>query len=744
MLGQLWLIPLLPFIGFLITGILSRKLYERQDEVLPSIVGVGSIALAFLVSVSCVWAYVQGDDPVYTLRVADWISVGAFDVPIEFQLDQLSALMILIVTGVGLLIHIYSVGYMHGDKSFYRFLCYMNLFTSAMLVLVLGGNFLMMFVGWEGVGLCSYLLIGFYFETDFAPTAGKKAFVTNRIGDFGFALGIMLIYLTFGTLNYQEVFAAAPGLLEYGGLTVTCITMFLFVGAIGKSAQVPLYVWLPDAMAGPTPCSALIHAATMVTSGVYMLSRCNALFNLAPDSMMLVAAVGCATAFFAASIGLVQKDIKKVLAYSTVSQLGYMVMACGIGAYFAGAFHLMTHAFFKALLFMGAGSVIHGMGGHQDMDNYGGLRKHMPRTFLPFFAAYLAICGIFPFAGFFSKDEILYKTFTADANICGPWKYVFWGFGVLTAGMTAFYMSRLVFMTFFGEERWHDLKPVHAHGDDDDSHGDHDDGHGFHPHESSAIMWAPLMVLGVLSFVGGWVGWPEAIGGSNNFHHWLAPVVDPAAAHHAAAPEHSTWFTSPAYAEDTHHVPAAAHQEAAHGDIQGTGHDTHGGGHGPYQPTFAHLSRGSEIGLMVLSSGVALSGIGIAAFFYLKNPNMPLLLSWKFKTLYTAILNKWYVDEVYEVLVINGTKRFSDLLCWIDVYVVDGVVNGVAALTQEVCNTSVWVDTHIVDGAVNGAATWTEALGLRLRRLQTGHVQNYGMAMAVGLFILAGVYLVMS
>ena len=746
MLEQIWLIPLLPALGALLLGVPGRQFYARQEERVPSIIGVGFVAAAFLVSVSCVWAFVKGGAHPYTLVVADWISIGAFRVPIEFQLDQLSAMMILIVTGVGLLIHIYSVGYMRGDPSFYRFFCYMNLFTSAMLILVLGGNFLMMFIGWEGVGLCSYLLIGFYFDKDFAATAGKKAFVVNRIGDFGFVLGIMLIYREFGSLNYTEVFAAAPQVLEYGGVAVTCITLFLFIGAIGKSAQVPLFVWLPDAMAGPTPCSALIHAATMVTSGVYMLNRCSPLFNMAPSVLMLVAAVGVATAFLAATIGLVQKDIKKVLAYSTVSQLGYMILACGVGAYFAGAFHLMTHAFFKALLFMGAGSIIHGMGGHQDMDNYGGLRKYMPRTWLPFMAAYIAICGIPPFAGFFSKDEILFKTFTADPNIFGMWKYVFWGLGVVTAGMTAFYMSRLVFLTFYGEERFHDLKPLHDdHGDD--GHGHHGGDGGFHPHESSSLMWAPLMLLGVLCFVGGWVGVPEVLGGQNHFHHWLAPVVDPAAAHHAAAPAEAGpdagWFTTAAYAEteldpaaqaEAPPTPAAGHGAAA------AEHGAHGGG--VYLPQFEHVSRGAELGLMVLSVAVACSGIGVAWFFYIKNPNMPLFLSWRFKTLYATLTNKWYVDEIYETYVINSTKRFSDFLCWVDVYVVDGLVNGAAALTQELSNTSVWFDETVVDGAVNGAATRTEALALRLRTLQTGHVQNYGMAMAIGMFVLAAVYLI--
>ena len=736
MLEQIWLIPLLPALGALIMGLLGRTFYAQKAERMPAVIGVGSVALSFLVSVSCVVALLQMEPRVWTYKVADWIIMGAFQAPIEFQLDPLSATMILIVTGVGLLIHIYSVGYMRGDPSFYRFFAYMNLFTSAMLILVLGGNFLMMFVGWEGVGLCSYLLIGYYFDKDFAATAGKKAFVTNRIGDFGFVLGIMLIYHQFGTLNYQQVFAAAPQVLEYGGLAVTCITMFLFVGAIGKSAQLPLFVWLPDAMAGPTPCSALIHAATMVTSGVYMLSRCNVLFNMAPTSMLFVAAVGTATALVAATIALVQKDIKKVLAYSTVSQLGYMILACGVGAYFAAVFHLMTHAFFKALLFMGAGSVIHGMANEQNMDHYGNLRKYMPYTFWPFMAAYVAICGIFPFAGFFSKDEILFKTLTADPAIFGPYRYVFWAFGLITAGMTAFYMSRLVFMTFFGEERFHDLKPAHGHGD-------HGPGDGkFHPHESPAIMWVPLAVLGVLSVVGGFAGVPEALGGSNRFHHWLAPVVDQAAAHHAAAPDHAPLLATPAYAEDGH--GAAAHESAlADGPAHGA---EHGGAHGGtaaafHVPQFGHMSAGAERGLMLLSVTVALGGIGVAYFFYIKNPNMPLFLSWKFKTLYAALFNKWYVDEVYEVVFINGTKRFGDLLCWVDVYILDGLVNGAAALTLEVSKSSLWMDAVIVDGAVNGIGNRTKALALRLRRLQTGHVQNYGMAMAIGFFLLVAVYL---
>jgi len=706
-LDYIWLIPLFPLLGFIIIGLLGRKLFMGKTELVPAVIGVGAVFLSFVMSVLCVLALrsVPANEEgvvVFTKELFQWIEMGAFKVPFKLQLDALSSVMILVVTGVGFLIHVYSKGYIHGDESQYRFFSYMNLFTCAMLILVLGGNFLLMFIGWEGVGLCSYLLIGFWFEKDSASNAGKKAFVTNRIGDFGFVLGMMLIFTTFGSLDYQTVFAAAPHTLAAGGAVVTAITMFLFIGAMGKSAQIPLYVWLPDAMEGPTPTSALIHAATMVTSGVYMVSRCNALFSMAPWTLALVAAIGAGTALFAASIGLVQTDIKKVLAYSTISQLGYMFMACGVASYFAGIFHLMTHAFFKALLFMGAGSVIHGMSGDQEMPNMGGLKKYMPHTWWTFMLAYLAISGIPPFAGFFSKDEILWKAFTYSSPVLGPWWGKFlWAMGAAAALMTAFYMSRLVFLTFYGEERI----------SEDAKH---------HLHESPPSMIYPLMVLAVLSLVGGWVGIPEVLGkhiGVPNFlHHYLGPVLDKAA--HGGGPEvHAAATAGLAYASEVGHEAVASAAQ--------------------------HSSHALEVVMMAVSVLIALVGIGLGYFFYIKNTNMPLLAQFKFPKLHKALLNKWYVDEVYNFAIVGGTKQFALLLCWIDANIVDGIVNGAATLTRGFSSGSILFDGAIVDGAVNLMATIVETGSRMLRRIQTGYVQNYALAMAIGIFVLLGIYVLL-
>ncbi|MDE3057523.1 MAG: NADH-quinone oxidoreductase subunit L, partial [Bacteroidota bacterium] len=433
-----------------------------------------------------------------------WIAAGALSVNVAFQVDQLSILMTLIVTGVSALIHIYSIGYMHGDKGYWRFFTYLNLFVFAMLTLVLADNFLLMFLGWEGVGLCSYLLIGFWYDRNFEKStvadASKKAFIVNRVGDFGFLIGMFLIFVNFGSLNFDSVFSQAS-VLSSGTSVLFWITLLLFVGATGKSAQIPLYVWLPDAMAGPTPVSALIHAATMVTAGVYMVARCSVLYALAPATMEIVAVVGAATAFFAATIGLVQNDIKKVLAYSTISQLGYMFLAVGVGAFASGLFHLMTHAFFKALLFLGAGAVIHGMHDEQDIQKMGGLKKYMPVTYKTFFIAALAISGIPPLSGFFSKDEILWRAF-ADGS---P---VLWFIGFVTAGLTAFYMFRLVSLTFEGKPRF------------DENH--------LHPHEAPKTMTIPLVALATLSVIGGFIGIPASLGGGNRFEHFLEPVFDSA------------------------------------------------------------------------------------------------------------------------------------------------------------------------------------------------------------------------
>src|SRR3982751_2576070 len=467
---QLWLIPVLPLAGFLINGLLGRRFSKNA----VSAVAVGSVLLAFLWVIRTLMGVGSLEEP-YVEKYYTWMASGNFSIGVDFMVDRLSAVMLLVVTGVGLLIHIYAVGYMAHEGGFYRFFAYLNLFMFFMLVLVLGANYLVLFVGWEGVGLCSYLLIGFYFLEKFATNAGNKAFIVNRIGDFGYSLGMFLIVITFGSLDFGTVFHKAQGIaIEPSGGMLTAICLLLFVGATGKSAQIPLYVWLPDAMAGPTPVSALIHAATMVTAGVYMVSRSAVLFTHAPIAMDVVAIIGLATAVMAATIGLVQNDIKKVYAYSTVSQLGYMFLALGSGAFAAGIFHLVTHAFFKALLFLGAGSVIHALSGEQDMRHMGGLRSKTPITFITLVCAALAISG-FPFtSGYFSKDAILEAAH-------GRSPILYW-IGVVTAGMTAFYVFRSIFMTFFGKFR--------GHGD---------------PHESPVSMTGPLMVLAVLSLAGGFI-----------------------------------------------------------------------------------------------------------------------------------------------------------------------------------------------------------------------------------------------
>jgi NADH-quinone oxidoreductase subunit L len=513
----LWLIPALPLLGAIVNGLGAGKIPRR----VVSVIGVGTVGLAFAVAIYCLVSLLHQapEERVFVQQLYSWIDSGDLSVPVRFALDPLSAVMVLVVTGVGFLIHVYSTGYMGHEKAYGRYFSYLNLFTFAMLVLVMADNFLVMFFGWEGVGLCSYLLIGFWYERPSAAAAGKKAFVVNRIGDWGFLIGMLLVFVAFGTLDFPRVFAEAPVRLAFGSALATAIALFLFIGAVGKSAQIPLYVWLPDAMEGPTPVSALIHAATMVTAGVYMIARCHILYALAPTALIVVAIIGAATALFAATIGLVQKDIKRVLAYSTVSQLGYMFLAMGVGAYASGIFHLMTHAFFKALLFLGAGSVIHALSGEQDMDKMGGLRAHLPRTHLTMLIGTLAIAGIFPLSGFFSKDEILWNAWRNG----GPG---LWAVGVIGAFLTAFYMFRLYFMTFHG--------PMRA--SEEAKH---------HLHESPASMTVPLMILAVLAVIGGFVQIPLLAGGQR-LDAFLEPVFadlarvtgETARAVGAAHPEH--------------------------------------------------------------------------------------------------------------------------------------------------------------------------------------------------------------
>jgi NADH-quinone oxidoreductase subunit L len=544
---NLWLIPVLPAAGAAINGFFGRRFSNKMVSTVALASTAASFAWALLTAIRLLG--MPADQLPYIERIGTWLRSGNFVVEYGFYLDHLSMIMMLVVTGVGFLIHVYSVGYMGHEGGYYRFFCYLNLFMFFMLTLVLANNYLLMFVGWEGVGLASYLLIGFFFLRDSAANAGKKAFITNRVGDFGFLIALFLLVKHFGTLQYTDVFHKvaefSPGIETEAGL-LTAIALLMLVGATGKSAQIPLYVWLPDAMEGPTPVSALIHAATMVTAGVYMIARSNAIFSRSTIALAVVAIIGCLTSFFAATIGITQTDIKRVLAYSTVSQLGYMFLACGVAAYSAGIFHLMTHAFFKALLFLGAGSVIHAVGGEQDMRKMGGLKKYAPYTFWTMLIATCAIAGIPGLSGFFSKDEILWQAFSSPH---GHW--AFWLLGIITAFMTSFYMFRLLFMTFFNEYRGalseqqtpHQTQPhgtqasaEHAGheipiGDQQTgaqappiSAHDHGGGHG-KPHESPWSMVAPLVLLAVLSIIGGYVGVPKALHGSNEIEHFLAPVM---------------------------------------------------------------------------------------------------------------------------------------------------------------------------------------------------------------------------
>lgn len=619
-MNYVYLVPLFPFLGFLINGLirLSQKApFEEKSSVrnLVGWIGCASVGLSFLTSIIIFFqlSALPAGERVVQKIVFPWILSGKFHVDLGFLLDPLSSVMILVVSGVGFFIHVYSIGYMAEDKGYARYFSYLNLFTFFMLMLVLSNNFLLLYLGWEGVGLCSYLLIGFWYEKKSASDAGKKAFIVNRIGDFGFALGVMLIFWTFGSLNFADVFENAPHVLAAGGGLVTAMTLLLFMGATGKSAQIPLYVWLPDAMEGPTPVSALIHAATMVTAGVYMVARCHALFLLAPITMGVVAVIGAATAIYAASIGLVQNDIKRVLAYSTISQLGYMFLACGVGAFTAGIFHLMTHAFFKALLFLSAGSVMHALAGELNMQRMGGLKKYLPITFWCFLAGTLAISGIPLFSGFFSKDEILWRAFSSEHG-----HFLLWLVGVITAGLTAFYMFRLFFMIFLGKSRMDPQVEAHAH-------------------ESPRPMTIPLMVLAVLSVIGGYVGIPHALGGSNRFDGFLSSVFEPG---HTAAHE------------VVHRVPPA------------------------------------EYYLMIISIAVVIIAILIAQRFYIRNLEIPKRLARKYNFPYRVLFNKYYVDELYAEVVVNPLLSLA-LFLWkqFDVLVIDGTVNGIAYLVK--CTSSV-------------------------------------------------------
>ncbi len=637
MLEYSWLILVCPLLGLIVNLLFGWR--KKGD--LPGIIASTAVGGSFLLAVITFWELLRlpPDGRLVEITLFRWINVGALSTEIALQLDPLSMVMVLVVTGVSFIIHIYAIGYMHGDEGYTRFFIYLNLFVFAMLLLVTANNFLMMFIGWEGVGLCSYLLIGFWYGDHYNAFAGRKAFIVNRIGDFGFLLAIFLIYVTFHTLDFTSVLGQAAGRFQVGSGLMTAIALLLFLGATGKSAQIPLYVWLPDAMAGPTPVSALIHAATMVTAGVYMVARTHVIFTLAPAAAMVVAFIGALTALYAATIGLTQFDIKRVLAYSTISQLGYMFMGVGVGAFAAGIFHLMTHAFFKALLFMAAGSVIHALGNQNDMRNMGGLKDKMPITYWTMLIAALAIAGIPGFSGFFSKDEILWQAFSGPNGGMGLWLI-----GAIAAGLTTFYMFRLIFMTFYGAPRM-DAKTA------------------AHVHESPKVMTVPLIVLAVLSIIGGYVGIPAVLGAHNRFDHFLAPVF--------------------AQSQALRHSPA---------HLKAHGHST-------------------ELILMGIVLLVVLVSFWLAVQFYLRKTDLPQRVVQKIGGLYRLVFNKYYVDEIYERFFTTPLQRLSETALW------------------------QWIDTKGIDGAVNGVGLLARKSGNLLSRLQTGFVQNYALALVVGISI---------
>ncbi|MFC1562452.1 NADH-quinone oxidoreductase subunit L [candidate division KSB1 bacterium] len=639
-LPTLWLLIFFPFLGAVLNGFLGKKF----DEKIISWIGCGAVGLSFILS--CIFMLRIIAAPIGIERYAQelfiWIVVGEFVVKAGLLLDSLSAVMIMVVTGVGVVIHIYSVGYMHKDPGYARYFAYMNLFIFSMLLLVLADSFILMFVGWEGVGLCSYLLIGFWYEDKKNADAGKKAFIVNRIGDCGFLIGMLFIFSMFGSLDFETVFNFAP-VIPAGDPILVVITLLLFIGAVGKSAQFPLYVWLPDAMQGPTPVSSLIHAATMVTAGIYMVVRCHVLFLLAPLTMNIIAGVGAFTAFFAASIGLVQNDIKRVLAYSTISQLGYMFIAVGVGAFSAGIFHLMTHAFFKGLLFLGAGSVIHGLSGMQDVRNMGGLRKYMPITYWTFFIAVLAITGIPGFSGFFSKDEILWSAFSGHYG-----NVILWLVGVVTAGLTAFYMFRLFYLTFLGSSRVESEKEKHIH-------------------ESPRVMTIPLVILGFFSVIGGYIGIPHSLGGENRFEKFMEPIF-----------RNSKFLLK--------------------------------------QTSDLEHSLSLEYLMMFISIVVVFIGWGIVHQLYLKRADVPSKIAGTFSRTYSLLLNKYYVDEIYHSFIVNPFIKISDVF-W------------------------KFFDVKIVDGLVNGTANVFRAAGERLRKIQTGYIQEYALSLILGAVIIIGYFI---
>ncbi len=635
------LIPLLPLGAFFFNLLLGKKIVRRQAHWPSTLAVAGSLVVSVMVLLDVLSGKTLNED----LYV--WIVSGNFKVSIGFLIDQLTVVMLIVVTSVSFLVHVYSIGYMQEDPGYYRFYAYLSLFTFSMLMLVTANNFLQLYFGWEAVGLCSYLLIGFWYEKKSASNAGKKAFIVNRFGDFGFGLGVIMVFLTFGTLAYLPVFEGAGSMAAQSinilGMDISLITLIallFFCGAVGKSAQIPLHVWLPDAMEGPTPVSALIHAATMVTAGVFMVARLNPIFSLSPVAMGVVAVVGAVTALFAATIALVQNDIKRVIAYSTISQLGYMFIACGVGAYGAGIFHLYTHAFFKALLFLCAGSVMHAMGGEVNMQKMGGLKKYMPVTYATMLLASLSISGIPPFAGFFSKDEILWVAYNGG----GVGKIV-WALGALAALLTAFYSFRLIYLTFHGEFR----------GTEEQKH---------HLHESPGTMTIPLIILAIGAVAAGWIGIPPIISSITGVEHasWFAEFMKPVLGHPDIEASHST-----------------------------------------------------EAMVMTFSVAIAVVGIAVAWLFYIKRREIPVSLARRYGLIYKLLYNKYYVDEIYNLIVVRPTMLFSR-------YVLVGLTDGV-----------------IIEGIVNGVPALINRLGAKVRKIQNGLLQTYGTMMALGLFLILAI-----
>jgi len=781
----IWLVPLLPLIGAAINGIFGR--WFRFPEKLIGGIAVGSVALSFLISIAAISSYGFSNNSLWpnpyvsTQTAFTWIAGGAvrqslgqaesttittanrqvtvpspraslLNIEWSYQLDPLSAVFMLIVTGVGLCIFVFATGYMHGDTGYYRFFAYMGLFMFSMLVLVMGSNFVMMFVGWEGVGLCSYLLIGYYFDRAEAANASRKAFITNRIGDFGFMLAIFAVIATFGTAQYTTVMSQAAGYpletLGNWGL-MSWIALGLMIGACGKSAQFPLHVWLPDAMAGPTPVSALIHAATMVTAGLYMLTRTNVIFQHSQTMMLVVAIIGAFTAIFAATIGITQNDIKRVLAYSTVSQLGFMFLACGVGAFIIGIFHVVTHAFFKALMFLGSGSVIHGMHHEQDMRRMGGLKKYMPYTYLTFLAGWLAICGIIPFSGFWSKDEILWN---AASTTHIPFGWLFWIIGTIAATCTAFYMTRLMAMTFWGREKFLEAP---AGGEADEAHAlayakgkkPHDavkfaagetaeehvalgieHVHGAHtPHESPPSMWMPLVVLAIFATIGGFIGISTAftggkeVGGRMNIVNWLNPVIWNQSTRQFGTPEPVVDKPKSEPGESS-----AASFNLAHALEAKLGSET-----------------AAEWVFIIISLVAAGVGISLGLLFYVKSPSLADVWAARLGPLYRASFNKYWIDEFYGIAFTRRTMDLARAVFAFDSKVVDGGVNGSAWLTRLSSRITGGTDKYLVDGLVNAIAGFiVRLMSPIVRAVQTGFIQNYALVMVIGLLVAVALYLV--